>query len=149
MERSASFKSVFSRSAFSVSVVCGLLFESPIEMDLIFYNMDSCHSCFSVATILVKTNEKFEPPSPHFNDEKRAHFGLSVNSSLIWGEGGFISHFILSKIVGFVLIRRAHLGFPLRNDKQQLLHNPAQVMYGRMAETTSYERSAALQSGLY
>ena len=55
-----------------------------------------------VATISVKTNEKFEPPppppSPHFNDEKKARFGLRANSSLIWGEGGFISHFILSKI---------------------------------------------------
>ena len=42
------------------------------------------------------------PPSPHFNDEKKkkARFGLRANSSLIWGEGGFISHFILSKIVG-------------------------------------------------
>ena len=28
----------------------------------------------------------------------KARFGLRANSSLIWGEGGFISHFILSKI---------------------------------------------------
>ena len=43
--------------------------------------------------------KNLSPPSPHFNDEKKARFGLRANSSLIWGEGGFISHFILSKIV--------------------------------------------------
>ena len=43
--------------------------------------------------------KNLSPPSPHFNDEKKkARFGLRANSSLIWGEGGFISHFILSKI---------------------------------------------------
>ena len=31
--------------------------------------------------------------------KKKVRFGLRANSSLIWGEGGFISHFILSKIV--------------------------------------------------
>ena len=51
--------------------------------------------------ISVKTNEKFESPLPPFQWwKKKARFGLRANSSLIWGEGGFISHFILSKIVG-------------------------------------------------
>ena len=43
--------------------------------------------------------KNLSPHSPHFNDEKKkARFGLRANSSLIWGVGGFISHFILSKI---------------------------------------------------
>ena len=43
--------------------------------------------------------KNLSPPSPHFNDKKKRVFGLRANSSLIWGEGGFISHLILSKIV--------------------------------------------------
>lgn len=44
---------------------------------------------------------KTTPPPPlHFNDGKMVRFALCANSSLILGEGGLISHFNLSKIVG-------------------------------------------------
>ena len=55
-------------------------------------------------TISVKTNENFDSPLPPISmmKKKKARFGLRANSSLIWGEGGFISHFIVPKIVVFL-----------------------------------------------
>ena len=57
--------------------------------------------------------KNLSPPSPHFNDDKKkARFGLRANSSLKWGEGGYVSHFILSKIVASQAGHRLHATDP-------------------------------------
>ena len=39
-----------------------------------------------------KVNEKLRPLLSHFSDGKMVHFGCDASSSLIRGEGGFISY---------------------------------------------------------
>ena len=43
--------------------------------------------------------ENLDLPSPQIKDGKMARFGFCAASSLIWGDGGLLFHFILSKIV--------------------------------------------------
>ena len=43
------------------------------------------------------------PPPPQIKNGKMARFGFCAASSLIWGNGGLLFHFILSKIVGPVV----------------------------------------------
>ena len=38
------------------------------------------------------------PPPPQIKDGKMARFGFCAASSLLWGDGGLLFHFILSKI---------------------------------------------------
>ena len=53
------------------------------------------------ATILDKMDEKLRPPLPPISMmEKMARFRCSASTSLNWGRGASIFHFILSKIVG-------------------------------------------------
>lgn len=54
-------------------------------------------------TILDEINGKFIPPAPlppKSRVGKMARFGFYADSSLIWGDGGLVFDFILSKIVG-------------------------------------------------
>ena len=43
--------------------------------------------------------ENLYPPHPKTKDGKMARFGFCAASSLIWGDGDLLFHFILSKIV--------------------------------------------------
>ena len=52
-------------------------------------------------TILDKINGKPRPPSPQIKDGKMARFGFCATSSLIWGDGCLLFHFISSKIVAY------------------------------------------------
>ena len=61
----------------------------------------------------IKWNIETTPP-PKISDGKMARFGLHAPSSLIWGEGAFLFHFILSKIVVFdatmlLLVKEFHI----------------------------------------
>ena len=55
----------------------------------------------SKITILDNIDEKFvpSPPPSKIEDEKMGRFGFCAASSLIWGDGSLLFHFILSKIV--------------------------------------------------
>jgi len=39
------------------------------------------------------------PPPPEIKDGKILRFGYFMPSALIWGDGGLLFHFILSKLV--------------------------------------------------
>ena len=43
----------------------------------------------------------YTPPPPEIKDEdgKILRFGFCIPSALIWGDGGLLFHFILSKLV--------------------------------------------------
>ena len=46
--------------------------------------------------------KNLSPPSPHFNDEKKSAFWFARELIIDMGGGGFVSHFILSKIVNVI-----------------------------------------------
>ena len=64
--------------------------------------------------------ENLDPPSPppppppkkkNIKDGKMTRFPFGWASSLIWGDGGLLLHFILSKIVGFGSCKEVLLHF--------------------------------------
>ena len=46
------------------------------------------------------------PPQKKINDGKMTRFPFRWASFLIWGDGGLLFHFILSKIVGLEAVKR-------------------------------------------